>query len=455
MTFGGKESVVGKRIIDRQQLVNYFLESCCSEEELKVGAEFEKLGVFHPSGTAIPYQRKDGVAAVLYGLSERFHWMPAKEDGRIIALSRGNTRITLEPGGQIELSSDTFDNIHQLNGELVNHIREIKSVSDSLNIRWLGLGIQPISQLEDIQWVPKNRYQIMAPHMAKQGKLSHQMMKMTASIQVNVDYLSEDDFAQKMRTALVLVPVVTAIFANSPISEGKLNGFLSKRAHIWNHTDPARCGLIGREFFSHPSFSSYVDYALEVPVLFIIRENRWIGVRDTNFSEYLRNGYQGYRATWDDWQLHLSSIFTEVRAKSYIEVRCADCQRMQLAPAVVALWKGIFYSKEACRAAWSLMKDFSWEERCQLYSTVPRDGLKTGPRGVSILDLAKELLRISYSGLKEQGALNDKGEDETIYLDPVTELVIEREMCPADIIIKNWRGKWHGSISQLIDYSSY
>jgi len=189
-------------------------------------------------------------------------------------------------------------------------------------------------------------------------------------------------------------------------------------------------------------------------MLFIIRENRWIGVKDINFSSYLRNGYQGYRATWDDWQLHLSSIFTEVRAKSYIEVRCADCQRMQLAPAVVALWKGILYSQEACRAAWSLMKDFSWEERCQLYATVPRDGLKTRSKEVSILDLAKELLRISYSGLREQRQCNDKGEDETIYLDPVMELVIERDMCPADIIIKNWRGKWQGSISQLIDYSS-
>ena len=444
-----------ERVTGRQQLVNYFWESCCSEEELKVGAEFEKLGVVSSSGEAIPYQGKEGVAAVLSGLSQRLGWKPAREGDKIIALSRGNTWITLEPGGQIELSGDTLDDIHQVERELESHIREIKSVSDSLNIRWLGLGIQPVSYLEDIQWVPKNRYRIMSPHMAKQGKLSHQMMKMTASIQVNVDYLNENDFAEKMRTALVLVPVVTAIFANSPISEGKLNGFLSRRAHIWNHTDPARCGLIGREFFSHPSFSSYVDYALEVPLLFIIRENRWIGVKDTNFSSYLRNGYQGYRATWDDWQLHLSSIFTEVRAKSYIEVRCADCQRMQLAPAVVALWKGILYSKEACRAAWSLMKDFSWEERCQLYATVPRDGLKTRPKEVSILDLAKELLRISYSGLREQRQCNDKGEDETIYLDPVMELVIEREMCPADIIIKNWRGKWHGSISKLIDYSSY
>ena len=446
---------MNETIANREQLVDYFLNSCTAEESLKVGAEFEKLGVHVPSGKAISYKGEEGVAAIFSELSHRFQWEPVREDDRVIALSKGSTRITLEPGGQVELSGATFDNTHQVKRELEDHIEEIKSVLDPLKVRWLGLGVQPVSRPDRIQWVPKERYKIMAPQMAKTGKLAHYMMKMTASIQVNLDYVDEEDFSEKMRTALVLVPVITAMFANSPISEGALNGFLSKRAHIWNYTDAARCGLIGEKFFSRPQFSSYVEYALEVPMFFIIRDNRWIGVKDMNFSDYLRDGYQGYRASRDDWELHLSTIFTEVRAKSYIELRCTDSQRMQLAPAVVALWKGILYSKEACIAAWSLVKNMSWEERCHLYFTVPRDGLKTKLRGMSALDLAKELVRISSSGLKQQRQLNEKGEDESIHLEPVMELIIEDEVCPAEIIIKNWEGSWHRDMSKLIDYSSY
>ncbi len=442
-------------ITHRQELIDYFLNSSCSQKKPKIGVEFEKLGVFAHSGKAISYSGKRGVATILSGLSQEFGWKLVKEKDEVIAISRGNTSITLEPGGQVELSGSILDDIHQVKRELENHLTEIKSVSDPFGIKWLGLGIQPVSHLEDIQWVPKNRYQIMTPHMAKHGKLSHHMMKMTASIQANLDYSHEEDFAKKMRTALVLVPIVTAIFANSPISEGKINGFLSERAHIWNYTDPARCGLIGKKFFSHPRFSSYVDYALEVPMLFIIRDNRWIIVRNTTFSMYLKNGYQGYRATWEDWKLHLSTIFTEVRAKNYIELRCTDCQRMPLALADVALWKGILYNKEVCRAAWSLMKNFSWEERCQFYFTVPRKGLKTELKGIKLLDLAKELLKISYSGLKDQRRLNQKGEDESIYLEPIMELIIEDEVCPAEIIIKNWNGSWNKRINKLIEYSSY
>ncbi len=442
-------------ITQKEQLINYFLNSCCSQENLKVGAEFEKLGVIAPSGKAIPYQGEKGVTSVLSQLSQKFQWKPIKEDNKVIALSRKGTWITLEPGGQVELSSAVFDDTHQIKEELENHIWEIKSVSNPLGIKWLGLGVQPVSLLKDISWVPKNRYQIMVPYMARHGKISHHMMKMTASIQVNIDYTDEQDFAEKMRTALVAVPVVTAIFANSPISEGQLNGFLSKRAYIWNYTDPARCGLIGKKFFSNPKFFSYVEYALQVPMFFIKRGSQWIELENINFSDYLKNGYQNYRATMDDWKLHLSTVFTEVRAKSYIELRCTDCQRMELAPAVIALWKGILYSKEARRAVWFLMKDIAWEDICQLYLTVPRSGLETKLKKMRVIDLAKKLLEISYFGLKEQKQLNDEGEDESIYLEPIIELVTKDEMCPAKVIIKNWEGLWHRNINKLIEYAAH
>lgn len=442
-------------ITHRQELIDYFLNSCSSQEERKIGAEFEQLGVFYPSGKAIPYNGRKGVANVLSHLSQKFGWKPVKEDDRLISLSRKGSWVTLEPGSQIELSSSILDNIHQIKREWENFVGEIKSFSEPFDIKWLGLGVQPVSRLEDIEWVEKYRYRIMAPYMAKHGELSQHMMKKTASIQVSVDYSDEEDFTRKMRTALCLVPIMTAIFANSPISEGKINGFLSERAHIWNYTDPARSGLIEERFFSNPQFSSYVDYALEVPMFFILRENRWIEVKKRTFSEYLKKGYQGYKASWDDWELHLSTIFTEVRVKSYIELRCADGQRIQLTPAVVAVWKGILYNQEAIRAVWSLMKGLSWAELRNLYFTVPREGLRAELKGVRLLDLAKEIIKISYSGLKEQQQFNQDGKDESIYLEPIMELIIEDEMCPAEIIIKNWNSSWHRSINKLIEYSSY
>lgn len=441
-------------ITHRQELVDYFLNFCSSQGKIRIGAEFEKLGVFYPSGKAISYSGKKGVADVLSHLGRKFGWESAREDGKLIALSRKGSWITLEPGGQIELSSSVLNNVHQIKNEWKNFIGEIKSFSEPSSIKWLGLGVHPVSRLEDIEWVQKHRYKIMVPYMAKHGELSHHMMKKTASIQVSVDYSDEDDFTRKMRTALCLVPIVTAIFANSPISEGKINGFLSERAHIWNYTDSARSGLIGEEFFSNPQFSSYVDYALQVPMFFIIRDERWIEVKERTFSEYFEKGYQGYKASWDDWELHLSTIFTEVRVKSYIELRCADCQKAQFTPAVVALWKGILYNEEAIRAASSLLKGLSWVELHNLYFAVPREGLKARSKGIRLLDIAKNLLKISYSGLKEQRQFNQDGEDESVHLEPIIELVIEDEMCPAEIIIKNWNGSWHRSIDKLIEYSS-
>jgi len=438
-----------------RELVDYFLDSCSFRKKLKIGAEFENLAVFAHSGKAIPYRNERGVTAILSGLSQKFGWEPLKENGELIALSRESSWVTLEPGGQIELSTSVHNDIHQVKSEWEKFIEEIKSIVEPFGIRWLGLGIQPVSLLEDIEWVPKQRYRIMAPYMAEHGRMSQYMMKKTASIQISMDYFSEDDFVRKMRTALFLAPIITAIFANSPISEGKINGFLSERAHIWNHTDVARCGLIEEKFLFNPQFSTYVNYALQVPMFFIIRENRWVEVKNMTFSAYLKNGYQGYRATWDDWELHLSTIFTEVRAKKYIELRCADLQKRQFAPAVAALWKGILYNEKTLRTAWSLIKSLSWKELCSLYCTVPREGLKARLKGVRLLDIAKELLRISHSGLKEQRQFNQDGEDESVHLEPIMELIIEDEMCPAEIIIKNWNGSWHKSINKLIEYSSY
>jgi len=438
-----------------KKLIDYFLNSSRIKEKGKIGVECEKLGVFAGSGKAIPYRGKKGVASLLFELSRQFGWKQIKEGDCIIALSRNAAQITLEPGGQVELSGSVLDNVHQVKKELYNHLEEIKSVSESVGIKWLGLGVQPVSDLDDIEWFPKQRYKIMAPSMAKSGVLSHYMMKKTASIQVNIDYSSEEDFIEKMCTALDLVPLTTAVFANSPISRGRLNGFLSERARIWCSTDPTRCGLLGKEFSLNPGFCSYINFALDVPMFFIVRDKKWIPVKNITFRQYIKEGYKGYKATWDDWELHLSSIFTEVRARGYIEVRNADCQGPRLALSVPALWKGILYNNEARWAAGSLIKDVPWEEKCSLYYTVPQKGLRTKIKGVMLLDLAKEILKIAYASLKAQKKINEKGEDESVYLEPLMELILEDEICPAEVIIKNWEGSWQRQINRLIDYSSY
>jgi len=441
-----------KIITSKKQLIEYLARNCRPEKSFKIGIEFEKLGVFYPSGKAIPYSGEKGVKEILKRLSKNFNWKPLIEEGNLVGLFRKNTRITLEPGGQLELSGDTLDNVHQIKEEVENHLKEIKYVSENLKIRWLGLGMQPVSEQNEIEWVPKKRYRIMAPYMKKSGKLGQDMMKKTASIQVNVDYSDEEDFGEKMKVALLLAPFAIAIFANSPISEGKLNGFLSKRAHIWNYTDPLRCGLIKRDFFSNPGFSQYVDYALEVPLLFIVRDKRWIKVQDINFLTYLKKGYQGYKPIFDDWELHLSTIFTEVRARGYIEIRSADSQQRELVLSVPAFWKGVMYSKKSREAVFSLMKGISHEKLCELYLNVSRKGLKTRLGKAFLLDFAREILKISYSGLKEQ---SKSKKEETLYLEPLMELVIESKVCPAEVIIKNWNGKWKRSIKKLVDYSSY
>lgn len=441
-------------IINRNQLMDYFLNSCTREKDAKIGIEFEKLGVFQDSGEAIPYTNKIGIARVLCELSQKYGWEIVREENNIIGLSKGSKSITLEPGGQVELSGSPLDSIHQVKAEAEAYSKELNHVSEFLGIKWIGLGVQPVSKLEEIQWVPKKRYKIMVPYMKEQGKLSHHMMKKTASIHVSLDYADEDDFSIKMRAALKLIPFTSAIFANSPVSEGRLNGFLSERMHIWNYTDPLRCGLISNHFFLNPCFSAYIDYALQVPMLFIKRYNHWIETKNLSFITYLEKGYQGHQATFDDWELHLSTIFTHVRARRYIEIRNIDCQRIELFPAVCALWKGILYSKNSLEQILFLLKDISWDELQRLSLTIPRAGLRLKIGKVRLLDLAKEILNIAWSGLKEQTSTNALGEDESMYLASVMQLIVEDELCPAEVIIKNWQGSWRGSIDRLVEYAS-
>lgn len=438
----------------KEELEAFFHNAGKPRERWRIGTEYEKVGIDRNTAKAIPYSGPRGVEFILRELIDRFGWEPEQQDGHIIALARDNAQITLEPGGQIELSGEPCESIHCTHGEFTQHIRELLEVADRLDIVFLGLGMQPVSRLEEIEWVPKKRYRIMAPYMLKVGTLGQRMMKQTATVQANIDYHNEKDAMAKFRTGMGLTPILIAMFANSPISDGQLNGYRSFREHIWTDTDKDRSGLLKFAFFPDVSFAHYVEYALDVPMYFIVRRGEYIDMTGLTFRQFLQHGYQGQRATIEDWSDHLTTLFPETRIKRYIEVRSADSQPPQLMPALPALVKGVFYDSDCLQAAWDLVKGWSWDERMEIYLASHCDALAARIKRYTLLDLAKELFQIAWEGLRRQAVLNTQGDDETIYLSPLKTLLSEGK-CPADVLIEKWEGELQHDIKKLIAYTAY
>jgi glutamate--cysteine ligase len=438
----------------KHELEAYFHDAGKPRERWRVGTEYEKVGIYRDTGQAIPYFGKRSVDFILRELIERFGWEPEEQDGNIIALTRDKAQITLEPGGQIELSGEPCESIHCTYAEFDQHIRELLEVTEPLGIIFLGLGMQPVSRLEQIEWVPKQRYRIMAPYMLKVGKLGQRMMKQTATVQANIDYSDEKDAMAKFRTGMGLAPVLIAMFANSPICDGQLNGYRSFREHIWTDTDRNRSGLLKFAFAPEVSFAHYVEYALDVPMYFIVRNKNYIDMTSVTFRQFLTSGYRGERATIEDWNDHLTTLFPETRIKRYLEIRSVDSQPPDLMPALSALVKGAFYGNDCLQAAWDLVKGWSWDERMQVYLDSHRDALAARVRRYSLLDLARELVEIAWEGLRRQNQVNDLGDDETIYLKPLKDLLSQGK-CPADVLLEKWEGELHHDIKRLIAYSAY
>ena len=436
------------------ELEAYFHDAGKHREQWRVGTEYEKVGIDRLTGKAIPYYGPRGVDRILRELIDRYGWEPEEQDGNIIALTRDKAQITLEPGGQIELSGEPCESIHCTYGEFNQHIRELLEVAEPLDIVFLGLGMQPVSRVDEIEWVPKKRYRIMGPYMLKVGTLGQRMMKQTATVQANIDFLDEKDAMAKFRTGMGLAPVLIAMFANSPISDGRLNGYRSFREHIWTDTDRSRSGLLKFAFAPDASFSHYVEYALNVPMYFIIRHHDYIDMTDVTFRHFLERGHKGERATVQDWADHLTTLFPETRIKRYIEIRSVDSQPPELMPALSALIKGVFYDNDCLQAAWDLVKGWSWDERMETYLDSHKNALAARFRRYTLLDLAKEIFQIGWEGLRRQQSLNKNGEDETIYLNPLKALLFQGK-CPADILVEKWQGELHRDIKKLIAYSAY
>ena len=374
-----------------------------------------------------------------------------------MALARGGASITLEPGGQLELSGEQCPTIHCTRTEMTTHVREIVSVGRELGLAFLGLGMQPVSRVEEIEWVPKQRYRIMAPYMAKVGTLGHRMMKQTATVQANIDYADERDAMRKLRVGMGLSPLLNAMFANSSVSDGDLNRYMSFRGHVWTDTDVARCGLLRFAFRDGAGFADYVEWALDVPLYFILRGGRYqTAVTGTPFRRFLGEGAGGERATLDDWNLHLTTLFPEVRLKGYIELRAADSQPPERILALPALVKGVFYEADCLDAAYDLIKRWSYEDCVTLYRDVHREALHARLRGVKVLELARELYSIAEEGLRRQHALNEAGQDERLYLERVGEqLAMGRS--PARVIAEKWVREWEDTrrIEQLLAYAEF
>jgi len=436
------------------ELIEYIAAGGKPPQQWRVGTEYEKVGVYKESGVAAPFSGPRGIEVILAQLAERFGWEPKRERGRLIALTGPAASITVEPGGQLELSGEQCASIHCAHRELLEHVRQVVTIGAELDIAFLGLGIQPLSAVDSIEWVPKRRYQIMGPYMTRVGTLGQRMMKQTATVQANYDFNDEKDAMRKLRVAMGLVPLVSAMFANSSISEGRLNGYMTLRGHIWTDTDAARSGMLRFAFSPDAGFESYVEYALDVPMYFIIRNGDYVDATHMTFRQFMTAGSGGERATLDDWALHLTTLFPEVRLKRYLEVRSADSQPPEMMLALPALMKGVLYESDSLDAAWDLVKAWSWEERLEIYDGAHRDGLKARIRRVSLAELGRELVGIAASGLKRHGQQNDQGEDERVYLQRLDDLVRGGRSL-GRLLAEQWEGSWNRDLTRLIAHTTY
>jgi glutamate--cysteine ligase len=444
-------SGAGAPIESKAQLVAYLAEGCKPKPLWRIGTEHEKFGFTREDLRPLPYAGGRGIRALLDALAAEFAWTPVLENERPIALTKDRCNITLEPGGQFELSGAPLETLHQTCCEVHTHLDEVKKVADPLGIGMLGMGFQPLWRREDIPWMPKGRYAIMRDYMPKRGRLGLDMMLRTCTVQVNLDFASEADMVRKFRVSLALQPVATALFANSPFYEGKVSGFQSYRSHIWTDTDPDRCGLLPFVFEPGMGFERYVDYVLDVPMYFVYRDGRYIDTSGQSFRDFMAGrlpALPGELPTLSDWQNHLTTVFPEVRLKRYLEMRGADSGSWRSICALPALWVGLLYDDRALAAAEALVADWTLGEMQALRAAVPRLGLRTPFRGGTVLDLARTVVGIARDGLARRQRLNWDGRDETGHLRRLEE-VVEQGRSPADLKLEAFVERWGGRVEPL------
>jgi glutamate--cysteine ligase len=454
-----RDQIDMRPIETRDELVAWLAEGCKPRAQFRIGTEHEKFAFTAGRHDPIPYEGTRGIKALLEGMQGLLGWEPIMEEGNIIGLFdvTGGGAISLEPGGQFELSGAPVETVHQMCRELRAHLAQVHEVALPLGIGFLGIGMTPKWTRAEMPMMPKGRYRIMTAYMPKVGSLGVDMMYRTCTVQTNLDFSSEADMVKKLRVSLALQPIGTALFANSPFTEGKPNGFLSFRSEIWRHTDPARSGMLPWAFESGMGFERWVDYALDVPMYFIKRGEHYVDVAGLSFRDLMAGrlaALPGERATISDWANHLSTIFPEVRLKRYLEMRGSDSGPARLLPALPAYWAGMLYDDVSLDAAWDLVKDWSAEERQKLRDDVPKLGFKAQIRGVTLRELARQTLALARSGLIRRNCKDREGLDETQYLTPLEESV-ERGKTPAEELLEKFHGPWRGSVEPIFSEYAY
>ena len=446
-------------IESRDELVAWFAEGAKPKAQWRAGTEHEKFAFTTDTREPVPYEGRRSIRSLLVGMQHLLGWEPIMDGPNIIGLAdvTGGGAISLEPGGQFELSGAPLQTIHQAASELTAHLAQLREIAHPLGIGFLGLGMSPKWTREQTPRMPKSRYQIMTAYMPKVGRYGLDMMYRTCTVQTNLDFSSEADMVKKLRVSLALQPVATALFANSPFTEGKPNGFLSFRSEVWTDTDNQRAGMLPFAFEDGMGFERYVDYALDVPMYFVKREDEYIDTSGLSFRDLLKGKlprHGNLRATQSDWANHVSTIFPEVRLKRYLEMRGADSGPWARLTALPAFWVGLLYDDASLDAAWDLVKGWSAQERQQLRDDVPRQALNAQVRGRKVLDLAQDCLALSEAGLKRRGFLDSDRRDEARYLEPLQEIVA-RGRTPAEELLEKYAGAWGKSVDPVFDEYAY
>ena len=447
----------GQPIGDKTQLIEYLETGCRKSEDWRIGTEHEKfvfqLGTLRPA----PYDGEWGIRALLENMV-RFGWNPIFEGENPIALQHENgCSVTLEPGGQLELAGAQLETIRQTCAEVHNHLAQVKEVSNELGVGLIGIGFHPTARREDINWMPKGRYKVMGEYMPKVGGLGLDMMLRTSTVQVNLDFKSEADMVKKFRVGLALQPIAVAMFADSPFVEGRPAGYFSYRSHVWEDTDPDRCGILPFVFEDGMGFERYVDYMLDVPMYFIYRDGAYIDAAGQSFRDFLDGklpALAGEMPTDSDWSDHLTTVFPEVRLKKFLEMRGADGGPWRRLCALPALWTGLLYDTGALDAAWDMVKDWPPIAHAYLRKEVPKRALATRFRNRTVGDLAAEMLEIATAGLRRRNRLDASGSDETGFLGALYEIV-ESMRCPAEEKLEKFNSDWGGNLNRLFNEYAY
>ncbi|MEN8933415.1 glutamate--cysteine ligase [Planktotalea arctica] len=449
----------GGPIERHEQLAEHLAEGCRPKEDWRIGTEHEKFGYLTDTHAPLPFEGERSIVAVLEGLRDRHGWAEVREGGHLIGLEKDGANVSLEPGGALELSGAPLETIHETCDEVNQHLREVREISDEIGVGFIGLGAAPEWSHEEMPLMPKGRYKLMNDYMQKVGTMGTSMMRRTCTVQVNLDFGSEADMVQKMRVALALQPVATALFANSPFFEGKINGHKSWRAHIWQNLDNARTGMLPFVFEDGFGFEAWVQYVLDVPMYFVYRDGKYINALGMSFRDFMVGklpALPGETPTMSDWADHLTTVFPEARVKKFIEMRGADGGPWRRLCALPAFWVGLTYDQTSLDAAWDLVKDWDAETRDALRVAASVDGLQGQVGPIKMHELAREVVAISEAGLKARARPGAGGmvPDETHFLNALKES-LETGQVPADELLEKYHGDWGGDLRKIYGEYSY